>query len=148
MLAPSSRSALVRMQTNLCKHLRQVANRLNAEFTRRRMGITVDPQAAIDAMTRNPTVYKRFADADDRSGVLHDEQIATAVEEGVKPQILDAIANALRWRDEESLVKITLAEKGGIGGEGVWGPVESGMTPGHENEDMKRYIAGGFVEER
>ena len=95
MLPPSSRSALVRMQTNLCKHLRQVANRLNAEFTRRRMGITVDPQAAIDAMQRNPTVYKRFADADDRSGVLHDEQIATAVE---------AMLNIIERPDEAGLI--------------------------------------------
>ncbi|HDZ22475.1 MAG TPA: hypothetical protein ENH80_06045 [Phycisphaerae bacterium] len=49
---------------------------------------------------------------------------------------------------KESLVKITFAEKGGIGGKGLWGPIESGLTPAHENDDMKRYIAGGFVEER
>ena len=48
---------------------------------------------------------------------------------------------------KESLVKVTLAERGGIGGEGVWGPVETGMTPAHENENMKRFIAGGFIEE-
>jgi hypothetical protein len=80
MLALPSRSDLVRMQTTLCNHLRQVAKKLNAEFTRRRMGITVNARAAIEAMKRNPTVYKRFADTEDRSGVLHDEQIATAVE--------------------------------------------------------------------
>ena len=87
MLAPASRSALVRMQANLCNHLRQVANKLNAEFARRRMGITVNAQAAIDAMKRNPTVCKRFADPDDRSGVLHDEQIATAVEAMFKVEV-------------------------------------------------------------
>ena len=95
MLAPASRSALVRMQANLCNHLRQVANKLNAEFARRRMGITVNAQAAIDAMKRNPTVCKRFADPDDRSGVLHDEQIATAVE---------AMFNVIERPDEAGLI--------------------------------------------
>ena len=48
---------------------------------------------------------------------------------------------------KEVLVKVSFAEKGGLDGKGVWGPVESGMTPGHENEDMKLYIAGGFSKE-
>jgi nitrate reductase alpha subunit len=47
---------------------------------------------------------------------------------------------------KESLVKVTLAEKGGIGGRGVWEPVKSGMTPTHENATMKRYLRGGFAE--
>lgn len=95
MLAPIGRSDLARMQTNLGNHLRQVANKLNAEFARRRMGITVDARAAIEAMKRNPTVYKRFADPDDRSGVLHDEQIATAVE---------AMLNIIERPDEAGLI--------------------------------------------
>ncbi|MDK1031579.1 MAG: molybdopterin-dependent oxidoreductase, partial [Planctomycetia bacterium] len=48
---------------------------------------------------------------------------------------------------KECLVKITLAEKGGIGAKGVWDPVKTGLTPGHENKDMKKYIAGGFIKE-
>lgn len=95
MLAPISRSDLARMQTNLGNHLRQVANKLNAEFARRQMGITVDAKEAIAAMKRNPTVYKRFADADDRSGVLHDEQIATAV---------DAMLNIIEHPEEAGLI--------------------------------------------
>ena len=47
---------------------------------------------------------------------------------------------------KESLVKVTFAEKGGIGGKGVWDPVKSKHTPGHENENMKNYIAGKFIE--
>jgi nitrate reductase alpha subunit len=47
---------------------------------------------------------------------------------------------------KESLVKVTLAEKGGIGGRGVWEPLKSGMTPTHENATMKRYLSGGFAE--
>ena len=48
---------------------------------------------------------------------------------------------------KESLVKVTFAEKGGIGGKGVWDPVKTGLTPGHENKDMQFYITGGFSEE-
>ncbi len=48
---------------------------------------------------------------------------------------------------KESLVKVTLAEKGGLDGKGVWDPVKTKMTPGHENETMKRYIRGGFTKE-
>jgi nitrate reductase alpha subunit len=48
---------------------------------------------------------------------------------------------------KESLVKVTFAEKGGIGGKGVWQPVKSGMTPAHENQTMKRYLKGGFISE-
>jgi hypothetical protein len=95
MLTPASHSDLQRMQANLGNHLKRVANKLNAEFSRRRMGITVNAAEAIAAMKRNPTVYKRFADADDRSGVLHDEQIATAVE---------AMLNIIERPDDAGLI--------------------------------------------
>ena len=48
---------------------------------------------------------------------------------------------------KETLVRITKAEAGGLGGKGVWGPATSGFTPGSENEVMKRYLNGGFIEE-
>jgi nitrate reductase alpha subunit len=46
---------------------------------------------------------------------------------------------------KETLIKITKAEPGGIGGEGVWGPATTGHTPGHENEDFVAYLEGGFT---
>ena len=49
---------------------------------------------------------------------------------------------------KESLVEVSFAEKGGIDGKGVWDPVKSGKTPGHEDDDMKRYLAGGFCKEQ
>jgi nitrate reductase alpha subunit len=49
---------------------------------------------------------------------------------------------------KESLVKVSLAEKGGIGGKGKWAPVKTGLTPAHENKAMKRYIQGGFIAEK
>jgi nitrate reductase alpha subunit len=46
---------------------------------------------------------------------------------------------------KEALVRVTKAEDGGIGGRSPWAPVLSGHMPGHENEAMKRYLAGDFV---
>ena len=45
----------------------------------------------------------------------------------------------------ESIVKITLAEPGGIGGKGLWRPVKLGIRPQNESKDMQLYLAGEFV---
>jgi nitrate reductase alpha subunit len=45
----------------------------------------------------------------------------------------------------ESIVKITRAEPGGVGGKGRWRPVELGLRPRAESDAMSRYLAGGFV---
>jgi nitrate reductase alpha subunit len=45
----------------------------------------------------------------------------------------------------ESIVKITKAEPGGIGAQGLWRPAALGLRPRYENEAMKRYLAGGFT---
>ncbi|MCO6509729.1 MAG: hypothetical protein J5I65_02970, partial [Aridibacter famidurans] len=44
----------------------------------------------------------------------------------------------------EAIVKISKAEPGGIGGEGLWRPVELGIRPKAESDSMKKYLAGGF----
>ncbi|MDP6273498.1 MAG: molybdopterin-dependent oxidoreductase [Dehalococcoidia bacterium] len=46
---------------------------------------------------------------------------------------------------KEVLVKITKAEDGGLDGEGIWAPANRGTTPGSENENMKRFLSGGFI---
>jgi nitrate reductase alpha subunit len=48
---------------------------------------------------------------------------------------------------KETLVRITKAEDGGLGGRGAWAPATSGFTPGNENEAMNRYLAGGFLQD-
>lgn len=45
----------------------------------------------------------------------------------------------------ETLVRVSRAQPGGTNG-GVWEPATSGFTPGSENETMKRYLAGDFVQ--
>jgi nitrate reductase alpha subunit len=46
----------------------------------------------------------------------------------------------------ESIVKITRAEPGGIGGKGLWRPAALGLRPRYESEAMKRYLEGKFVD--
>ena len=43
---------------------------------------------------------------------------------------------------KETLVKVTKAEDGGMGGKGVWAPATTGFTPSKESDFMKRYLAG------
>ena len=46
----------------------------------------------------------------------------------------------------EAVVKITRAEPGGIGAQGVWRPAALGFRPRYENDLMKRYLDGTYVE--
>ncbi len=46
----------------------------------------------------------------------------------------------------ESLVKITLAERGGETGKGLWRPARLGLRPTYESDLLKQYIAGTFAE--
>jgi nitrate reductase alpha subunit len=49
---------------------------------------------------------------------------------------------------KETLVRITRAEAGGEDGVGVWRPATTGNSPGTESVAMRKYLAGGYVEER
>jgi nitrate reductase alpha subunit len=57
----------------------------------------------------------------------------------------DVDNHAVNTVPKETLVKITKAEDGGLGGKGIWGPARTGFTPGNENDFMKRYLAGEIV---
>ncbi len=45
----------------------------------------------------------------------------------------------------EAFVKISLAEKGGLEGVGLWEGAQKGMRPTYEDEDFKKFLKGGFV---
>ena len=47
---------------------------------------------------------------------------------------------------KESFVKFEKAEPGGEDGEGLWSPAAKGYRPTYENEAMKRYLKGDYVE--
>ncbi len=46
---------------------------------------------------------------------------------------------------KETLIKITKAEDGGIGGKGQWERATKGFAPGNENAAMKDYLSGKFI---
>ncbi len=46
---------------------------------------------------------------------------------------------------KETLIKITKAEDGGLGGKGVWDPAKTGYTAGNENDFMKKYLTGDLI---
>ena len=54
----------------------------------------------------------------------------------------EADNHALNTVPKETLVRITKAEDGGMGGVGVWFPATTGFTPDNESEFMEKYIAG------
>lgn len=43
---------------------------------------------------------------------------------------------------KETLIRITKAEPGGIGGAGIWPPATTGHSPGTESKEMLAYLAG------
>jgi nitrate reductase alpha subunit len=49
---------------------------------------------------------------------------------------------------KETLVKITKAEDGGIGGVGSWEIAKTGRTPGAENALFNRYLAGDLTKNK
>ncbi|MBI3088456.1 MAG: molybdopterin-dependent oxidoreductase [Candidatus Omnitrophica bacterium] len=57
----------------------------------------------------------------------------------------EADNHAVNTVPKETLVRVTKAEDGGLGGTGVWAPATTGYTPGAESETMRKYIDGGFV---
>ncbi len=72
--------------------------------------------------------------------LFHKAKIATAFMFGG-----EADNHAVNTVPKETLVRLTKAEPGGLGGEGIWLPATTGMSPGAENEAMRRYLEGGFV---
>ncbi len=58
----------------------------------------------------------------------------------------EADNHAVNTVPKETLVRVTKAEDGGLGGKGIWATATTGKTPGSEDEVMRRYIQGGFVE--
>ncbi len=56
----------------------------------------------------------------------------------------EADNHAINTVPKECLVRIVKAEDGGPGGRGVWKPATEGMSPGAEDDRMKRYLQGEY----
>ena len=57
----------------------------------------------------------------------------------------EADNHAINTVPKETLVRVTKAEDGGMGGRGVWAPATTGYTPDNESEFMQRYLAGELI---
>ncbi len=54
----------------------------------------------------------------------------------------EADNHAINTVPKETLVKLTKAEDGGLGGRGVWAPATTGFSVGNENKFMQSYLQG------
>ncbi|MCH8064601.1 MAG: molybdopterin-dependent oxidoreductase [Chloroflexi bacterium] len=75
--------------------------------------------------------------------LFHKAKVATAFIFGG-----EADNHAINTVPKETLVRVTKAEAGGLGGKGIWKPALSGKTPAAEDDDMNKYLAGGFIQTR
>ena len=57
----------------------------------------------------------------------------------------EADNHAVNTVPKETLVRVTKAEDGGMGGQGVWAPATTGYTPDNESEFMRRYLNGDLI---
>jgi nitrate reductase alpha subunit len=60
----------------------------------------------------------------------------------------EADNHAVNTVPKETLVRVTKAEDGGLGGVGIWKPATTGYTPDNEANFMRRYLAGELVKVR
>ena len=73
--------------------------------------------------------------------LVRKEQLGQQIGKGFLPDV-----HCPTGAPRESIVKITKAEPGGIGGQGLWRPAKLGLRPGYETDTMKRYLAGDLVD--
>ena len=57
----------------------------------------------------------------------------------------DVDNHAINTVPKETLIRITKAEDGGLGGKGVWMPAASGYSPGELTPQNQRYLTGGYI---
>ena len=53
--------------------------------------------------------------------------------------------HAINTVPKETLIRITKAEPGGLNGQGVWRPAQSGYSPGDQTPQKAQYLSGGYV---
>ncbi len=60
----------------------------------------------------------------------------------------DVDNHAVNTVPKETLIRISKAEPGGIGGVGIWKPATSGYSPGDQSAQNQTYLTGGYVQVR
>ncbi len=56
--------------------------------------------------------------------------------------------HAVNTVPKETLIKITKAEPGGLGGVGIWAPAKAGFSPGNEGPTFAAYVEGALTKVR
>jgi nitrate reductase / nitrite oxidoreductase, alpha subunit len=72
--------------------------------------------------------------------LVHKDAFGQGLAKGFAPDIHCPVG-----APREAFVKISRAEAGGLGGEGMWRPAQLGYRPTYENAAMRSYLVGGFV---
>ncbi len=72
--------------------------------------------------------------------LYHKEMFGQGLERGFAADIHCPIG-----APRESFVRFSFAEKGGLGGQGVWRPASLGFRPGYESPAMRKYLRGATV---
>jgi len=75
--------------------------------------------------------------------LVHKTMFGQEMEKGFAPDIHCPVG-----APREAFVKITKAEKGGMGGRGLWRPAALGFRPTYENTAMKAYLKGKFLKRK
>jgi nitrate reductase / nitrite oxidoreductase, alpha subunit len=57
----------------------------------------------------------------------------------------DVDNHAINTVPKETLIRITKAEDGGLGGVGIWKPATSGFSPGEDTKENELYLSGAFT---
>lgn len=57
----------------------------------------------------------------------------------------DVDNHAVNTVPKETLIRISKAEDGGLGGSGIWKPATSGYSPGESTAQNQRYLSGGYI---
>jgi nitrate reductase alpha subunit len=57
----------------------------------------------------------------------------------------DVDNHAINTVPKETLIRLTKAEDGGIGGVGLWKPAESDYSPGSDTPHNDQYLVGGYI---
>jgi nitrate reductase alpha subunit len=75
--------------------------------------------------------------------LVHKTMFGQGIRQGFEPDI-----HCPTGAPREAFVKITRAEPGGIDKKGLWRPAAMGIRPKYESEAMKRYLGGGFIQNK
>jgi nitrate reductase alpha subunit len=57
----------------------------------------------------------------------------------------DVDNHAINTVPKETLIRITKAENGGLGGKGVWKPATAGFSPGSDTPQNTAYLTGALT---